>query len=71
MPNRANPNILKNANKIRCPSRKAIFGLCTKEWKYDWWNHGINPITGHHDKKQTLNPRGPMPKPEDNDNTTD
>jgi hypothetical protein len=42
-----------------------------KEWKYDWWNHGINPITGHHEKKQTLNPRGPMPKPENHDNTTD
>ena len=42
-----------------------------KEWKYDWWNHGINPITGYYEKKQTLNPRGPMLKPEDNDNTTD
>ena len=45
--------------------------MSTKEWKYDWWNHGINPITGHYHKKQTLNPRGPMPKPEIDDYTED
>tara|TARA_R110000796_G_scaffold52990_2_gene124695 strand:- start:1619 stop:1756 length:138 start_codon:yes stop_codon:yes gene_type:complete len=45
--------------------------MSTKEWKYDWWNHGINPITGQHHKKQTLNPRGPMPKPEIDDDTED
>ena len=33
--------------------------MSTKEWKYDWWNHGINPITG------------PMSKPEIDDDTED
>ena len=45
--------------------------MSTKEWKYDCWNHGINPITGQHHKKQTLNPRGPMSKPEIDDDTED
>lgn len=42
-----------------------------KEWKYDWWNHGINPITGHLDKKQILNPRGPITQQEKDDNRKD